>query len=70
MSKKSDLYELGYNEMMRDLWCNAWECTGFTGKWRPRADHFYRYMQALRNHINVLEKRIEEFEKLNESKNC
>lgn len=62
MSKKCDMQEVNYNEMLRDLWCNAWHYTLFTSKWKPTPDGFYRYMGALRRHIDMLEKRIEDLE--------
>lgn len=62
MSKKCELQDEQYRKLLQNLWGKSWKYSGsFNPAWVPTGDFFY-YMKALMNHIEMLEKRIEDLE--------
>jgi len=65
MSNADKMHASAYRDLMRDLWDKAWSYGGiWDSRYRPKPEDFYVYMRAFREHVDMLERRVEELEKL------
>jgi hypothetical protein len=66
MSIKTEQQEAAYKAMVDQLWNDSWSMTLIGWDYKPTRN-FYKFMRAFRMYVTMLEKRIEELEKKNES---